>query len=1589
MLRGTDADDESLVDRTAFSNSDTFVLKGDLLLQLLEFLASTISDLTAPVDKANGIRIDKSNEGGGISPEEDNQLHERLKLVETQVLEGLWRARTFHSLIVSDSSRSRRLAQSFSMAHVVAPLHYLAAYLLQRDRLDDARAQLPMPALPQSLSVKAMDRKSMIMEGVETASTIAEIQAIQSARAASEEASTSNAGGDDTQENASSSTSSTSTTTTSHVHVNRSLQSLVGIHNDLASQRDHASRLIHDADTWEGLKKFIKDSLNAAAQLEATRAAEAARAEGVRAGVGAAAKGRSILKSSSAPSVVSNLEIVSAPAPQDSPVEPKKFAAAVARYIEQHCRSRVPTQPPEEDEILERKYLLSLDAAVTFAQDLTVEQYQAFVDVAIQAAERLKVFYQTVLLARFSEPAFASADAILSVAATSREEAARAVEGQKMLREDLRARIELCDMYIYFAQRRRTTKDDVATQMIPAALHGEERVPPQQTAILALHGVHVSPVPVSPVDYFDAWRKYMARIAPPAYLPSDDPDQFQDPTQNDLPDGPWTSQVAVQVVRYLAEAAAKDAFIAQQKRLKNSPNLIAALASIPQTGATAGLSLIDPVVAAAASDGTIDASISNMDDRSQALLARAMLPALAAVRFAMPAAIDALLEGNAAVLSRGNPLHEAIAIATEYSKFLPTFAQWVEWRSRAYQRVATWIDLLVRPGMLVSRDPDALVQNVKSLIARENAYRDAQAYTDMFMSYIDCISIVANSGGQSRIRQLTAMRLAALELADEVLDSPQGRDKLSMQHLGDPVKSTQSVTANLDKYVEELLKDIVFALTDSRQQPLRAQLITRIKDPVTASEFALQWLPLWPDTEMSAAVALSCFSSLAAYVPTLELFIQKQTAKIISGKKGASLQQIESSKQRLEVTIRLRDALALDYQYILIYRALEAAAKENSRARELAFKASQLGKEAQGVPPPPAGPSPSEEDLSIYKTWADLKRAAKNDLEGVIFTLLRWRQFSLAVMLFNMQMGASSDCSSIHSLTTSVNIQAVPQVIPQGVDPKTAATERLFKSGRWWFGQDLVDGAGPGAATGLAQASAAVQTVDRGSQLMFPLEIFESWAKLMEQMQLETGVVPEEFGSESRALRGRCAIRLESACIAALLSKTSSARNRLRGIQRVRKLCTPVFNEIMFNIIRYLMLLLDYPQSRLLVMETLHKHWTSFPTASVASMPATTLYSRLPPTQAMWLQSMYAASQMLVMLPHKVQLDICNVMGAGLQGFGEPAHIIEGLLRLDQPALVMALLPRFKSVIRVKGLLRTAVAICVGRDLEPESGDVDGDDGEMKVDIRNATPEIGLYFFDLCVQFEEYLPLVASSLLTAVEALLPNVDLANRLIIQKLLKYFYVYCYETASSTLQSQYHSLARDAAAGTANRLEDNRFVREAAIVQSAPIAARGRRASLDGTNAPTPTAGAGRARRGSVDGASPSPGPQGRRRSIDGRDAANANAAAAATAAMTSTLPPKHQRRRSIDGGSSPFPGTPGRERKGSDSGSQQNIAAAEAATAAMGRPRSGSASSRRGSGAGNTLQAAAAATAAMNSGGSPGNASPQSRPRSARRTSLPMN
>jgi len=1426
---------DPLMDEAAFGHGrDEFVLKGELLLEMLKFMHNTIHELrhsenqpmailetqlAAQASQAtqSKVIVDTSKPLEPTAGKVDDVLLlDRLQMLETQIQEGLWRAETYNALLKSSvvdaevSARGKRLGYAFNMAHIVAPLHYMAAFLLQRrsrgaskeSNLESTFARFPIPALPSSLVEKSVEAKNAMQIGVDAASAIvAQQSAMQSV-----------IDGESATEGAAERTRT--------ITMNRSLQSLVGIHNDLVSQREHATRLLHNSKVWDDLQRYVEDCLCDAERL-AKQAEQSSQPKG-------------ILKTS-------NTVEINPPAGMISRgmADPKRLAPAVSRFIERHCRSRVPGQPPEEDEILEMRYLFTMDIAIAFADRLQPDQYYALIDSAIEAAERLKVYYQTILFSRFAEPAYASADALLSQAAALRKDAALAQTGQQMLKDDLQARIEICELYLYYAKRRREIRESVAQMLLPPVLFPLDGVDDDEAFVaeeedplnlrgsrIASHvyeigGEHRQLIVVRNTSFFAAWRKYVVALVPSADRgfgvgDAEDPDEGSSDValRQPLPFAPWTYDTSIQVVRYLAQAAARDAFLAHQKRFQAAPDFIEAMGMMQVNSLLQGLTALDPAVTATVSDGSIDTCVVAADGRTQAVVARTMLPALAALRFGAPAAIDAILGGASLRV-----LDEVLAVAVENSRFLPSFARWVDWRAEAYRRFALWIDLLIRAETLVSKEPKpVLIDRLRGLIARESPYKDAEAYLDMFLTYIhssQALSVHANNAGK-----LIPMRLAALKLADEVLDDPVGRDNMVQQLLGAPIENPHPLSGQLHKHVNDLIESLVLTLTEPSQQPLRAQLIMRLRDPFKAAQLAVQYISLWTDTEMASAVALRCYSNISASLPGLAAHIEALQAKIAQGA-STRLQTLNDLKERYGQAVRLRDELAISYQYIILHQSIRDTIERAVASKFDVHLAERFAKEFQNEHPARTYPVLALQPEMIT-TWSQLREAAETNLEDLNSMLMTNGLMAAAIKVFVMRLAPVIDpesLSNIERLSAGLSIfsSASAQAKAPGLPRNTNIP--AYQYGRWWYGQSLAHNAGPGAVPGLDKANTspsmldkhesvlkpsqvrtsinsnpslllllsqpAASTIPQGapveegsmpsnlavpppgsnrgplasqvgsryeSQIRFPREMFNRWCEL----------APKPLNEALRNQLSFVATRLEPPCLVMLLSATSPARDRMIAIRRIQELCSS-YDILNIQLLRYTVSILDYPPSRLLVMDIVHKAYANphaNPYLDYNEDTVQELYPNVPPAEALIMHNNYVCAKMIGSLPHNIQLDLAVLLQAGVpDGLSSPADIIEGLLRLDHPSFVAALFPKFKNVINSARLLQLALDFC--RAMGPQS-------------VRQ---EIGLYFFELVFQYPDRVEDAAHAILKLVRTFAQAFDTTSMLLVRKLLHYCYVHCY--------------------------------------------------------------------------------------------------------------------------------------------------------------------------------------------------------------------
>lgn len=1461
---------DALMDTGALGKQagDRFVLRGEVLLSLLQFLADTTKTMLAAVARDDApIDVAAAGASPATAVAEVAQLKHRLHAVAAQVEEGLWRAHKLHAVLQGEAptTQGTLLARNFTMGHVVAPLHHLSSYLVHMEQLDDPAARLCAPVLPDALAEHSREFAATLNKAVTDAVAIAAAAANVSASSTGVE------------------------------HLKNAMAAMVSGQTDLSSQVVHAERMKQDATLWRALCELVErriDESSGNTTLNATLGGDTSDAD-----MALARRAQALLDGVRPHSMV-GIAIVPAPdraTGSGKAVSAASFVQSIDAFIENHylaLQSSAAAGPgapaavaraPKHDELLEQKYLFAVDLAVSYASALTLEQYQCLLDLGVQAATQLGQYCETALFSYLSEPALNAVEAAMQDAPERTRLAAQAaLRAQRALKDTLAVRARLCALYISYAQRRRAEKDGVAVALLPETLGGPAGNGGISSAQLLSGSAGTANATgaylagVSAGDFTAAWRHYTKSIESSA-------------AQHEalLPPCPFTAKTAIHVVRYLAESSAREALLASREQIDSAGALAAALSTAPTSAVAASLmsaaSVLSPTggnnaphrgavsaIDALTTDGTVDAVVGTVDSRLYAVLARAMLPALAAVRFAMPAAVSTLLEAVEAVTPANavpgetriavanktvpSALDEAIAVSTQYSRFLPTLARWVQWRAQAYQRLAQWVELVVRPGLLVLADGSlvnvhsgavSVVQTLTDLLAKENAYRDAQAYTQMFLSYIETIRWLAQRGASAassvgantaELRQLTALRLAALDLADVALDDARSRDALVTDVLGQPCKTP--LAGHLTLLVEELLRDLVPALGEATEQPLRAQLLLRIADPVVAGEFAQMWLPVWRDTEMSAAVAMRCFSALAAYVPTLEQHIQALYAKAgVAPGQGARalpegstvLTEVTVAEERLQHTLALRNALAHDYQMLLVYRTLQQAARQATRQRQVLTQHVHLGRALQGEAPPGAIPSPDELELqSKFPSWVDLRAAAEANLDAVVDQLLLWRHLGLALKLYSMRLAPVVDAESLGDL------QAVSAGFVLTPSAEHGAGTEVRR--RWFFGQDLapLSGAAMGhnahvdAATGGRTGMFGLHlglglgVADRGVQADFPLTLYTSWLSAMSAQEAETKSTPAGFDAESQAMQRRLAVKLESTCLAMLLSQGASARSRLRALQRVQELNGPNFNAIqVLHILKYLVILLDLPQSRLIVTDILHRRWaaTAEQLAQLDAEDAETggangatgdnshgdvdatspkalrrLYPMLPPGDAAWLQMAHAASRMLSMLPARVQYDLCTLLEAGTNGAQTPQEIVEGLLRLDQPALVMAVFPRFKHLLSLDKLLLSATECYTAFFLRGERAVTDDGVGAGEVPL-----ETGFYYLDLCLQFGQgQFQRVATKVLEIVQTLSPlagsvqapeaTYDLTARLLVHKLLRYCHTYCYAHCDTQTQVRF---------------------------------------------------------------------------------------------------------------------------------------------------------------------------------------------------------
>jgi hypothetical protein len=619
---------------------------------------------------------------------------------------------------------------------------------------------------------------------------------------------------------------------------------------------------------------------------------------------------------------------------------------------------------------------------------------------------------------------------------------------------------------------------------------------------------------------------------------------------------------------------------------------------------------------------------------------------------------------------------------------------------------------------------------------------------------------------------MTAMRLAALELCDQCLDEDEPRHQLTEQLLGAAVAKQNRGAAllrSLPRVYQSLLEGALEALSEDADQPLRAQLLLRLDDPVRAAELALAWLPRWRDTEMCAAVALRSLSTLNAWL-----------------QQAHAAEPNADSADRVARARRAQQQLAHSYQCLLMFRVLEAAAHATSQQLLAQARAVKTGAALRGerVPSASTGPRPAEL-ASVWGSWQALAEMVERDPERVVDQCLGWRMLGVALKVYSLGMIPQTDPEVAFALhTVSSGLPLASAEVPSG--EQDVAARR-----RWWFGQDML----PLSLTqdmrdwDTPTLRAGVGLRERGAQLEFPLSLYSAWVSVMSAREAELKSTPEGFGPDAQAMQLRLAVKLESTCLALLLSREASARSHVRAMQRIHALSGHgAANSLQtFHILQYLLGLLDGAQARVWVTDLLHQRWKG--TQADAAVP----YPLLPRAEAQSLLDAHAASVMMRALPLRTQDALCTHALAKPDASGAslltPLGVIQGLLQLGQPRLAASVFPRAKGLVSAAALIQRAKALLTGAEVDSAAVE--------------SEKEVGFYYLDLvlqCSDVEQELSVLTTAVLDVVQDSLAQQQhskgldsLTSGLMCQKLLRYVECYCLSSCGPEEQARYAVLGK----------------------------------------------------------------------------------------------------------------------------------------------------------------------------------------------------
>jgi len=427
-------------------------------------------------------------------------------------------------------------------------------------------------------------------------------------------------------------------------------------------------------------------------------------------------------------------------------------------------------------------------------------------------------------------------------------------------------------------------------------------------------------------SYIDAYHHYLVMV---------------DPFQNDNLQGPYKGQVGRRTVLFLAEQSALYRATVLKRIAKEQRGYEQKLGDSPDVDSWVG------------SGGYLH----RLDPHIVAVLAKQILPSLAAVRYVAPAIHWARADHWEKLVETVN--EETRTLIAEQEKMdrghqlvLDAYSRWVDWRMENYKLLFKLTNMLMdesselltdnQASRTATEDAKLAVKDMRDMFREETVFSDQKAHRRLVQCYLNFFENEENErrNGAEDDREVSIVR----EGDSQIRDTPEETHGIIRLNAKKYVLEVSDRTLNspaepqASRIIQRLLMTTIpdCDYDAVREPPLRSVLILRLNDILLAAEFTLKYIDEWDDPDVCIGVLLKCLTSL----------------------------------DRIDTGL-IRYKIEFKYHIILLYKELIPV----------------LARKAQ-----PA--------LPMFSSWQAMEKTYRDNLQSVISVLIKWKQVEIAQKMF-------------------------------------------------------------------------------------------------------------------------------------------------------------------------------------------------------------------------------------------------------------------------------------------------------------------------------------------------------------------------------------------------------------------------------------------------------------------------------------------------------------------------------------------------------------------------------------------------------------